>query len=345
MRRPAAPHALAVLAVLTTTACSGPQRILQPASDASAKLVDLFWVLLVGTGVPAILVIGLAMAALLRGRAAGEGAPPRDPPRERAREAAILIGAGAVFPATVVLILLVFSLFTGSAVLRTTGPPALTIEVVGHQFWWEVRYPEQGVTTANEIHLPAGASTLVRVSSADVIHSFWVPALHGKLDMVPGRTHEYRLEPREPGVFRGQCAEFCGVQHALMAMLVIAEPRADFDAWIAARTRPAPAPGTPLARTGEEVFERAGCSLCHSIRGRFDTRAVGQPGPDLTDLAARRTLAAVTVDNTPETVRAFVRDPHVLKPGVRMPATALPDHELDALVAYLFSAKDPGARP
>lgn len=329
--------ALSWAAGAATVACAGPQRVLAPASETSSALAELFWALLLLTGIPAALVIGLALAAALRRRgAAGE---PRSPSSEDRRTSAFVVVAGAVVPAGVLLVILGLALRTGHAVARATGPAALTIEVIGHQFWWEVRYPDQGVVTANEIHLPTGTSVAVRVSSADVIHSFWVPALHGKLDMIPGRVNEYRLETPLPGVYRGQCAEFCGVQHARMAMLVIAESRADFDAWAASRSRPRPPLTSERLRRGALVFQAAGCNLCHAVRGHFE-HPEGASGPDLTHLAGRRTLAAVTLDNSPDELRAFVRNPHAVKEGVLMPPSPrLSDQELGLLVDYLLLEK------
>lgn len=209
---------------------------------------------------------------------------------------------------------------------------ALAIEVVGHQWWWEVRYPEQGVTTANEIHIPVGRPIAFQLTSADVIHSFWVPPLGGKLDALPEDVTTLVLEAGEPGEYRGECAEFCGLQHAKMGLLVVAEPEARFASWVAGRQVAAVEPIEPAAVRGQEVFFRSGCASCHTIEG---TAATAAGDPDLTHLASRDTLGAVAVSNTSEHLAEWVADPHSIKSGVEMPATELSDQELDALVAYL----------
>jgi cytochrome c oxidase subunit 2 len=210
--------------------------------------------------------------------------------------------------------------------------------VIGHLFWWEVRYPE-GVVTANEIHLPVGRTVVFRLTAADVIHSFWVPSLQGKRDLIPGQVNTLRVMADEAGRFRGQCAEFCGEGHALMALWVVAHEPAGFERWIErARTAAASEPGAelqPPARRGRDIFFAAGCGACHSTRGAPVAAAAGQPGPDLSDLAARSTLAAGTVPNTPAFLRRWIRDPQAIKPGALMPPTPLPDGDMDALVAYL----------
>jgi cytochrome c oxidase subunit II len=250
------------------------------------------------------------------------------------RDLAIILWVGAAMPLAVILVLMVQSFRTGQLTNEPPQPPAVRVQIIGHMFWWEVRYPDLDVVTANEIHLPVGESTVIEVWSEDVIHSVWVPALHGKIDANPGRVNLFWLQPDRPGVFRGQCAEFCGTQHALMGMLVVAEPREAFDDWIARRRAPAPAPVSTAAQRGAEVFAEAGCDFCHTVRGRFEPE-LANTGPDLTHLATRRTLAAATMPNTRENLRDWIANPHRRKPGVRMPDTPLDPADLDALVAYL----------
>jgi cytochrome c oxidase subunit 2 len=197
-----------------------------------------------------------------------------------------------------------------------------------------VHYPEHGVTTANEIHIPAGQSIEVRLRAEGIIHSFWVPRLHGKMDMVPGRTNSIWLHADEPGVYRGQCAEFCGVQHTKMAFLVVAQSPGDFDQWVANQRRAATDTLPAQAQAGRALFMALSCRTCHTIRG---TEAAGRLGPDLTHVGSRRTLAAATVDNSPENLARWIREPDTIKPGSQMPATQRSPEEIQAIAAYLAS--------
>jgi len=217
-----------------------------------------------------------------------------------------------------------------------TGSTRLTVQVIGHQWWWEARYPGSGVVTANEIHIPAGERVLVVATTEDIIHSFWVPELNRKIDMIPGQRNEVLLDAEHPGVYRGQCAEFCGLQHANMSFLVYADAPEAFRAWLAVQHRPAVAPSTALARRGRDVFLSEPCVDCHQIRG---TSAGGQVGPDLTHVAGRHTLAANTIPNAGPDLARWIRDPQHVKPGNRMPAVRLPPDELRAIVAYLQSLR------
>jgi cytochrome c oxidase subunit 2 len=211
---------------------------------------------------------------------------------------------------------------------------------VGRQWWWEIRYPEaipsNRVITANEIHIPVGVPVRVMLSATDVIHSFWVPQLGGKRDLIPGHDAETWLRADSAGTYRGQCAEFCGHQHAKMALVVVAEPRAEFDEWLARQRQAADSQLTPEQTAGRDVFMRSTCALCHGIRG---TDAGGTVGPDLTHLASRGSIASGTLPNTREHLANWIRDPQGIKPGVKMPATPLTDAELQALVSYLGSLR------
>lgn len=242
-------------------------------------------------------------------------------------------GGGLVLPLAVLIPLYLATVVTSSALTRPAEPHSnLAVEVTGHMWWWEVTYPDHGVVTANEIHIPAGRPVLVRLRSDDVIHSFWVPRLHGKVDLNPGSWNELRIEADEPGVYRGQCAEYCGLQHARMAFLVVAESPEDFDRWIAARSRPAPDPATAPTERGLHVFMEAGCAACHAIAG---TEASGREGPDLTHLASRRTLAAGQLPNTTGALGGWIVDPQATKPGALMPPSRLEPGDLQALLAYM----------
>jgi cytochrome c oxidase subunit 2 len=237
--------------------------------------------------------------------------------------------------------LIVASFLVGRAIYSNpNNSDALIIEVNGRQWWWDVRYnpsiPSQIVTTANEIHIPVGRPIVLRLGSGDVIHSFWVPNLHGKMDMIPGRTQELSLQADRPGVYRGQCAEYCGHQHAHMALTVVAEPEDQFNAWYQAQLQSAPAPATESQIYGQKVFLSKPCVMCHRIQG---TEAGGRLGPDLTHVASRQTIAAGTLPNTREHLAQWIVNSQSVKPGNRMPPIPVAGNELNALLDYVQSLK------
>jgi cytochrome c oxidase subunit II len=228
------------------------------------------------------------------------------------------------------------SFLTDRALVQAASEPAVTLKVTAHQWWWQIEYtdpePSRLVRTANEIHLPVGAPALLELVADDVIHSFWVPNLHGKQDMIPGRTNEIRLQPLQIGRYRGQCAEFCGLQHAHMAIDVIVESQQDFNAWYERQLASAPPPSDARAMHGQQVFFTSACNMCHAIAG---TDANGTVGPDLSHVASRLTLAAGTLPNDPGHMRRWLENPQRVKPGNRMPVVSLAAGDYDALVAYL----------
>jgi cytochrome c oxidase subunit 2 len=234
------------------------------------------------------------------------------------------------------LVLLVGDVFTSRALARLPLQDAVNIELVGHQWWWEARYRDADVsrefTTANELTIPVGRPVIVTLRANDVIHSLWVPNLSGKKDLIPGRTATLRLRADLAGTYRGQCAEFCGLEHALMALLVHAVTPADFEAWAANQREPAREPADAVARRGREVFLGTSCTMCHTIMG---TTAQARLGPDLTHLASRQTIAAGMFPNNRGHLAGWIGDPQALKPGVNMPANTLPPDDLQALLAYL----------
>lgn len=248
--------------------------------------------------------------------------------------------AWTVIPVLIVVVLSLVTARTVYDVQAAVRPPrALDVTVVGHQWWWEIRYPALGIVTANELHVPVsdGADptpTYLTLESADVVHSFWVPQLAGKTDLIPNRTNTMWIEPRVPGLYRGQCAEFCGTQHAHMLLTVYVHSRPDFDAWVA--TQRAPAVDDPAVAAGRRVFERTACVNCHAVRG---ANAAGRFGPDLTHLMSRDTLGAGAAPLTFETLDAWIADPDGVKPGVLMPAMQLDAADRAALVRYLASLR------
>jgi cytochrome c oxidase subunit 2 len=238
------------------------------------------------------------------------------------------------------LALLAADAFTSRALARLPLRDAVNIELTGHMWWWEARYLDadrsREFTTANELHIPVGRPVIVTLRSQDVIHSLWIPNLQGKKDMIPGRTATLSLRADRAGIYRGQCAEFCGLQHAMMALLVEAEPYADYEAWAARQRKPAGEPADALALRGRAVFLNGSCAKCHTVAG---TAATGRLGPDLSHLASRRTIGAGIFPNNRGHLAGWIANPQSLKPGVNMPANPLPPDDLQALLAYLETLK------
>ena len=319
-----------LVAGLLAGGCSGPTSTLEPRGPGAATIESLWWLMFWLALPVGIVVTGLLLYAVFRAwrRRTVDGGPP-------VSDTTFIVIGGIVVPSVILLVLVVATIRTGAALSAPTEPAALRVEVIGHQFWWEVRYPDDGVVTANEIHIPTGQSVEILLTSPGVIHSFWVPPLHGKQDMNPGETNALRLQADEPGVYRGFCAEFCGIQHALMQFLVVAQPPAEFAAWLAERRHPPAPPADATAQEGRRLYAAVGCASCHPIAGQFDAGATGPAGPDLTHFATRRTVAAAVVDNTPANRAAFILDPQTIKPGSSMPATPLSGEQLAALLAYL----------
>lgn len=309
--------------------------MLDPAGIQAARTSSLWWAMFVILSATFLLVLALLWRAVARAQRAEINETPRIEP---AGDGRVWRGVGAALAATVVILLalLVASLITGARLASQPMAKAMTIDVIGHQWWWEVRYrdaePSRRFITANEIHVPVGQPVRINVTSADVIHSFWVPNLAGKRDLLPGLVGSLSLRADRAGTYRGQCAEFCGLQHARMAIYVIAEPRDRFEEWLEAQRRPAAAPRTETGRRGQDVFESARCGRCHMVRG---TAADGRVGPDLTHVATRNFLAAGTVPNTRGNLAGWILDPQGVKPGARMPSSSLAPDDAHALLDYL----------
>ena len=310
---------------LFAAGCGGNQDSLHGASHQARSIASLWWVMF-GVSCAGFTLIGflLLLGWWRRNR--------RELPFGGDERVATWLVAALGIALPIVLLTALF-VWSDIFVMRSTAAPAagstaFTIDVVGHDWWWEARYAGTRVVTANEIHVPTHTRVEVAGTTADVIHSFWVPELARKIDLVPGRTNRLLLEADRPGRFRGQCSEFCGLQHAHMAVAVVAQPPAAFRRWLAAQARPAGGVDGPGAR----VFAAASCGSCHTIRG---TPANGKVGPDLTHVASRRTLAALTLPNTRGFLRAWIRDPARFKPGTRMPAVPLTAAQLGRIVDYL----------
>jgi cytochrome c oxidase subunit II len=322
----------ACLLVLAVAAggCGGEQSALKPRSGPARDIATLWWWMLAAAAVVFAGAVGLLVLAWLRRRR--EGAPVVG--EREGFNLGMVVLFGMAIPAVVLIALFVIANFV---VLPGTEAPAaartsMTIEVIGAQWYWEVRYPGTGAVTANEIHIPVRTRVNVVATTADVIHSFWVPQLNRKIDMVPGRRNRVLLYAERPGRYRGQCAEFCGLQHSHMAMYVYADPPERFRAWLADQARPAASSAGAAAERGARVFTDHQCASCHTIRG---TSATGTVGPDLTHVGRRTTLAALTLPNTPEELAAWIRDPQYFKPGNRMPALDLDRSEIEDVATYL----------
>ena len=325
MRRVRVGGCAACIALLASSCSTDAPSVLSPSGESAQRIDRLWWLMLWISVVVFALVAGLMAVAIVRRRRRGlevDATEPRWGDR-------FVVVAGVVLPAVILTSVLVVSA-RDLIEITDAGDADLTVEVVGHMWWWEVRYPD-GAATANEIHIPVGELVRFEVTSVDVIHSFWVPQLAPKIDMIPGRTNVLDVRAERAGTYRGQCAEFCGLQHANMAFFVVAEPRAEFDRWLQEQARPASLP-TGTAAPGLEVFLRSSCVGCHTIRG---TEANGTLGPDLTHVGARTTLAAGSIENTPDNLAAWISDPQAIKAGAVMPPTELTREELSAVVDYL----------
>jgi cytochrome c oxidase subunit 2 len=322
---------LALLACASATGCSGWQSALDARGSGSRALEALFWPVTAALALTWLAVMLVLAAALLRRR--------RPVPAQAARRSEIAVWAATLATVLVITVLTVASHLTTRHISRAGADP-LVIQVRGYQWWWQVTYPDTdgtgAVVTANEIHLPVGRQVRLELSSADVIHSFWVPSLTGKQDMIPGRDNQLTFVAETPGILRGQCAEFCGLQHAHMALLIVVEPPAEFEAWREAQRQEAAPPAEPMLREGQRIFEQRPCGACHRVRG---TAAAGEIGPDLTHFASRGTLAAGVLPMTRGAIAAWIADPQTIKPGNNMPLVPLTPDELQAVSAWLASLR------
>ena len=332
--RPLLVLAGAVCGALLLAGCGqteGRQSTLDPQSHQSRQIFNLWWGMLAAA---AVVFAGAIVLLLIAYRRREQKGLPLIGKEEPVVSNALVVAFGIVIPVTCLVIL--FFIADIGVVKATSAPKPgqtkLNVTVIGHQWFWEVRYPGTKAVTANEIHIPVNTGVNVRLESADVIHSFWVPELNKKVDMLPDHPNHLLLDANRVGVYRGQCAEFCGLQHANMSMAVYVDPPARFRAWLANMSRPLPPPASPDARAGEQVFQRNQCASCHTIRG---TSANGRIGPDLTHLESRQTLAALTIPNTKAYLGAWVSDPQHFKPGNKMPGLNLSGRQFQQLLTFL----------
>jgi len=318
--------------------CGGSQDTLHPHSHAAADIANLFWVMMAVSFGGLALITGLLVLAWVRRGRRGFGSDPDDPHPGEKPSWFVVVGMGVIFPLMVVIALFIVGDW---AIINVTQAPAasstdMTVDAIGHQWYWEFRYPGTKAVTDDEMHIPVGTRVNLVATTADVIHSFWVPELNRKIDTIPGQQNRILLYSNKVGVYRGQCAEYCGLQHAHMGMLVFVQPKAQFRAWLKQQSAPAATPTTGQQRRGEQVFLNGPCSSCHTIRG---TSARGYVGPDLTHLASRTTLAGLTIPNQKGYLGRWIVNSQHYKPGNQMPDIRLTGQQLQALLAYLESLK------
>jgi cytochrome c oxidase subunit 2 len=307
-----------------------PQTTITPVTDFGREINSLYLLVTVLAAFVFITVEGALLYAVFRFRARpGDGQPRQIHGNTR------LEIAWTLAPALILVVIAVPTIRTIFATQTEPPPNALRVRVIGHQWWWEFQYPDLGIVTANELHLPTGRPVALSLESADVIHSFWVPKLGGKRDAIPNRVNHLWFTIDEPGVYLGQCAEYCGTQHANMRMRVIVQTPAEFEQWVQAQ-KTVPQPTTAEAQQGAQLFARSACVGCHTVAG---TPAQGKQGPDLTHVGSRTTLAAGIIPNTPENLARWLKDPQAIKPGNKMPTLGLSDADIRLLVAYLTSLK------
>jgi cytochrome c oxidase subunit II len=323
--------------LLLLSGCHGNQAALNAKGLQAARIERLWWLMFSIILAVYVVVLGWMGTAVYRARThrPENEIPPQVNTIADQRMTKVV---GVAIGATVVLlfVMLTASVVTGHAIANLSSKNPVSINVIGHQWWWEVEYEatqaDQTVITANEIHIPVGQPVVIKTSSQDVIHSFWAPNLHGKRDLIPGYENAFWIQADEEGTFRGQCAEFCGHQHAHMGFFVVAESPAKFQAWLAHQVSTPPPPSDPIAKHGEEVFLSHTCVMCHTIRG---SGAGARMGPDLTHIASRMTIAAATLPNTRGNLAGWILDSQSIKPGNKMPPNPLKSDDLNALLTYL----------
>lgn len=320
--------AATLLLALAGCAENAPQDFLEPEGPVARTIDGLQKPVFLVAGVVFVLVEGLIVFAMFKFR----DRPGRAEPEQVHGNTRLEVG-WTLIPALILFVIAVPTIKTIFD-LSNTDAGALQVKVIGHQFWWEYQYEDSGVVTANELVMPTGRPVELTLESVDVIHSYWVPKLAGKTDVIPGRTNRMSFEADRPGTYLGQCAEFCGLSHANMRNVAVAMAPADFDRWLADQQRPPPAPAEgSLAAEGLTVFNSRGCSGCHTIQGVSQ----GNIGPNLTKFATRGTFAGSIFKNNPDDLRTWLRDPQAAKPGnlMRIPGAPLSSDEITKLIAYL----------
>jgi cytochrome c oxidase subunit II len=329
------PALVTVLLGILLTGCANSPSILNPYGTDANSVALLSWLMFAISGIVLLIVTFLLWRAYQHSQL-------KEPEQkdlyanDRGLLRNVVLG-GAVVPIIVLLLIMSLAIWIENTKSAKAAGGNTDIEVIGHQWWWEVHYTGQDFYTANEIHIPAGQTVTFHVTTADVIHSFWVPELHGKIDLIPGQTNTFTMRADQAGTYRGQCAEFCGTQHAHMAFLVIAQNADDYNAWLADQAEPGTVPKVgSLEQQGQQAFLGSSCVYCHTIRG---TNASGRVGPDLTHLASRQTIASDTLPNNPGNLAGWMINSQSIKPGNHMPPMDLNGDQVQALLAYLATLK------
>ncbi len=330
MKRRTRQLVIATVVVLALASCSGDSpSMLDPRGSEARHIARAWWVMFsLAIGVY-VLVAGFIIVAVVRGRKTEHGRS------SRITDSAFVWFGGIVMPVGVLLVVAVVTVGTTAALRKPSHSP-LRVQVVGHDWWWDVRYPATGIREGNELHLPTGTPIEIRLTSDDVIHSFWVPQIGGKVDLIPGQPNYFRFTIEKPGVYRGQCAEYCGLQHANMALYVHADPPGLYERWVAAHRNPPTEPASELATRGALAFQTQSCAGCHTVAG---TQAQGHVGPALTNFGSRRSIGAGAVANTPSNLSRWIVNAQRYKPGARMPPLSISPAEVSSIVAYLESLK------
>jgi cytochrome c oxidase subunit 2 len=329
------------------TLCLGAYGQNQSALDAAGiqaqRLEHLWWVFFyICVGVYVIVLTVLLAALFKRKTSNGDISPDVRPDQAREKQAGLVVKGAVGMTAVIILALMIMSFQTGRAIgSQQYAPQPLTLKITGSQWWWSVEYvdnedPSNNIRTANELHLPMGRPVQIAFTSTDVIHSFWVPNLHGKIDLIPNYPTTFFFRPDKEGIYFGQCAEFCGYQHAKMRFTVYVHSQVDFDAWANAQRQTPAAPAYSALQRGQQIFLTSTCTQCHAVQG---TPANGSVGPNLTHVASRRYIAAGSLQNTNENLRKWITDPQAIKPGNRMPMHTYSNEDLTSLVTYIESLK------
>ena len=334
-----------IAAALLLAGCAGHQQSsVDAAGPRAGSIEQLWWYLFTLLGLIFLLVLVTALLPLVRRHRPTEYEPLPEthrPAEETERKFARVVTAASVVSIIILFVLIIVSVRTGMAISQPGSPGnSMVVEVTGNQWWWSIRYPNSDpsriVVTANEIHIPVGRPVMIRGMSLDVIHSFWIPNLQGKRDLIPSHVTTEWIQADHPGRYRGQCAEFCGLQHAHMALWVVAEPEEKFEAWMEQQLQPAVIPSDAVKLHGQQVFLNSACVFCHSITG---TPAAGQNGPDLTHFGSRLSIAAGTLPNTKGNLSGWITDPQTIKPGNHMATLPILSTDVQPLTEYLESLK------
>jgi cytochrome c oxidase subunit 2 len=322
-----------LLALLALSGCSGWQSVLDPKGPQAERLAELIWIF---TAISAVIWLAVMVVLLM-------AIVPRSPDRPNplalrvATERRSLVTVAAAAAATLLIVIALTAVsYLSQRHLYAKQRSAVVVTITGHQWWWDIRYesdrPDQVATTANELYIPVGEPITVKLASSDVIHSFWIPSLMGKQDLIPGQDNELQFTADRPGIYRGQCAEFCGWQHAHMGIMAVVLPKEQFGAWRNAQIAPAVPPEDAVRQQGASIFQNKACVMCHTVRG---SSAGSRVGPDLTHFGSRKSIASATLPMSRGNIAAWVVDPQGIKPGTNMPNVSLAADEIDPLVSYL----------